>query len=320
MFIDTGLHAYRLRMRQSSRHERAVRQQQKVDWSRIKNRIPNAVNEAMDAESEIMTVFFKFLQASINAARGDDTKDLKPVILELIPQKYLSGPVNEHGEKSIWNSIRASTKHSKVTRGFTNNITARLLCPADHLRAFDANPSETIEKLKNGSLARLDREGVPKFPSFMYDEDMMEPGKVTEGLFRGPLLVAVYVYIFISKHVARGEKKTARKGIAEINQMGNVEPATICYAVLQTWVGISDMNEWSKTDRGVDLSMLYTALRHLLDFERGKDPWVDKTLDWWNSQVVRGATAEAGASRDNEAPSTLEILDIERRQRMAATS
>lgn len=42
------------------------------------------------------------------------------------------------------------------------------------------------------------------------------------------------------------------------------------------------MNEWSKTDRGMDLSMLYTTLRHLLDFERGKDPWVDTTLDWWN--------------------------------------
>ncbi|KAF9645037.1 hypothetical protein BDM02DRAFT_3207847 [Thelephora ganbajun] len=154
----------------------------------------------------------------------------------------------------------------------------------------------------------------------MYDEDMMEPGKVTEGLFRGLLLIAVYMYIFISKHVARGEKKMAQKGITEINQMGNVEPATICYVVLQMWVGISNMNEWSKTDYGVDLSMLYTALCHLLDFKRGKDPWVDKTLDWWNSQVVRGATTEAGASQDNEAPSTPKILDIEWRQRMAATS
>jgi len=39
-----------------------------------------------------------------------------------------------------------------------------------------------------------------------------------------------------------------------------------------------------------------------------------------NSQVIRGATAEAEAGRDSEGPSTLEILDIERRQRMAAMS
>lgn len=42
------------------------------------------------------------------------------------------------------------------------------------------------------------------------------------------------------------------------------------------------MSEWSKTDRGVDLSMLYAALRQLLGVERGGDPWVDATLDWWN--------------------------------------
>jgi len=100
--------------------------------------------------------------------------------------------------------------------------------------------------------------------------------------------------------------------------MGNIDPKTICYAVIQTWVGISDMKEWSKIDRGVDLSKLYTALRHLLDFERGRDPWVDSTLNWWDSQVIRGTAAEAGASRDNEAPSMLETLDTERRQRMAA--
>jgi hypothetical protein len=42
------------------------------------------------------------------------------------------------------------------------------------------------------------------------------------------------------------------------------------------------MEQWSKTDHGIDLSMLYIAVRHLLDFERGKDPWVDTTLSWWD--------------------------------------
>ena len=42
------------------------------------------------------------------------------------------------------------------------------------------------------------------------------------------------------------------------------------------------MNEWSKTDRGVDLLMLYTALRYLLDFDREKDSWVGATLGWWD--------------------------------------
>ena len=39
--------------------------------------------------------------------------------------------------------------------------------------------------------------------------------------------------MLVSKRVAMGEEKTARKGIAEVNQMGNIEPTTICYAVAQ---------------------------------------------------------------------------------------
>ena len=131
----------------------------------------------------------------------------------MIPQRYLSEPTNEYGEKSIWNSVSTSARTEKWPRGFANKITARLLCPIDYLHAFDANPAEsvlslipkpkigcllilspkprTIEKLKNGSFSRLDREGVPKFPLFMYDEDMIEPGKLTNGLFRGQLLVDV---------------------------------------------------------------------------------------------------------------------------------
>ncbi|KAF9778158.1 hypothetical protein BJ322DRAFT_1025249 [Thelephora terrestris] len=307
-----------------SRHERAVRQQQKVDWNKVKSHIPNTVDEVMGTEAETMTLaFFKFLQAGINSSRGDDTKDLKPVILDLIPQRYLSGPTNEHGEKCIWNSVSTSAKNEKGARGFTNKVTACLLCPIDYLQAFDANPTEFVFSLvaQNGSFSRLDREGVPKFPSFMYNEDMIEPGKLTNGLFRGPLLVAVYMFIFVSKRVAKGEKKRARKGIAETHQMENVDPATICYAVLQTWVGISDMSEWSKTDRGVDLSMLYTALRQLLGLERGRDPWVDVTLDWWDSQVKTGGTStQDRVTRDTEAPSVLETLEIERRQRMATLS
>lgn len=41
------------------------------------------------------------------------------------------------------------------------------------------------------------------------------------------------MFIFVSKRGAQGEERTARRGIAEINQMGKVDPKTICYTVLQ---------------------------------------------------------------------------------------
>lgn len=39
-------------------------------------------------------------------------------------------------------------------------------------------------------LSLIDRDGDPKFPYFLYDPDLMD-GSVTEGLLRGPLLLAV---------------------------------------------------------------------------------------------------------------------------------
>ena len=46
--------------------------------------------------------------------------------------------------------------------------------------------------------------------------------------------------------------------------------------------GLVGMNEPSKTDHGIDSSMVCTTLRHLFDSERGEDLWVDATLEWWN--------------------------------------
>lgn len=45
-------------------------------------------------------------------------------------------------------------------------------------------------KLKEGELALIDSAGDPKFPAFLYDEDIMDES-LTQGLFRGPLLLAV---------------------------------------------------------------------------------------------------------------------------------
>lgn len=86
----------------------------------------------------------------------------------------------------------------------------------------------------------------------MYDEDMMERGKLTNGLFRGPLLVAVglfpfthslsikfikvHMHIFTSRSVAMGGKKTAQKGIGEKHHMEHIDPATICYAAIQVCI------------------------------------------------------------------------------------
>ena len=97
---------------------------------------------------------------------------------------------------------------SKSWRGWENVITARLLCPVDSLAEFKANPEEYVNtsllcpllrtripstraRLRQGELPLIDSTGDPKFPAFLYDEDSMTDGSLTQGLFRGPFLLAV---------------------------------------------------------------------------------------------------------------------------------
>jgi hypothetical protein len=48
-------------------------------------------------------------------------------------------------------------------------------------------------KLSQGELPLIDVTGDPKFPAFLYDEDIMD-GSLVQGLFRGPFLLAVSLY------------------------------------------------------------------------------------------------------------------------------
>jgi hypothetical protein len=314
---------------------------------------------------------------------------LKPAILDLIPKECLPGRAGERRQGTIWDSISPSAKHKKATRGFANNITARLLCPTDHLRAFDANPLEyvlscpslrstgtlhhclqirTIEKLKNGTLPRLDRAGVPKFPSFMYDEDMMEPGKVMSGLFRGPLLVAVGPSfpwcVCFANETSRSSSSSSFRGAPREGRRRRVEgvlPKSTGWGMSArqpSAIQFSRCGFLSQPPR-----KLTTSARHgwaSVTWPSGRKPtavstfqcstlpraicWISKevkirglmihlaggiggsilqtansVIHFSNSQVINNTTGEAQASRDNEAPPMLETLDLERRQRMAAT-
>ena len=61
-------------------------------------------------------------------------------------------------------------------------------------------PLSARAKLRDGKLKLIDSNGDPKLPTFLYDEDTMD-GSLTQGLFRGPLLLAVS---FRHSHVIEG--------------------------------------------------------------------------------------------------------------------
>lgn len=152
--------------------------------------------------------FLSQVQSIADQAKQSDTKGIKNDIILFIPKKYL--PPNEDGSAavSVHQAVGVTNPSaSKSWRGWANVVTARLLCPVDCITKFKADPHEyvnsifssladnspppsTVMKLRQGELLLIDNAGDPKFPAFLYDEDTMNTS-LTQGLFHGPLLLAV---------------------------------------------------------------------------------------------------------------------------------
>ena len=99
---------------------------------------------------------------------------------------------------------------TKAWCGFNNILTATLLCPVDHFATIKADPDESVGAYLLGEIAEhsssrtrmqlverklpmIDSGGDPKLPIFLYDLDLVD-SSMTQGLFRGPLLLAVSMF------------------------------------------------------------------------------------------------------------------------------
>lgn len=179
--------------------------------SRVIRAITNKVRPHLHNHCSLKVIVITKRQAQSIADQGkqSDTKGIKFNIITLIPRKYL--PLDRDGNATVnaYQHIRVVNPDStKTWRGWGNTITARLLCPISYIDQFDADPDEygtphfrlgrslsvmffsTRMKFSEGELPLNDIKGDPKFPAFLYDEDVMD-SSLTAGLLRGPLLLAV---------------------------------------------------------------------------------------------------------------------------------
>lgn len=150
------------------------------------------------------------VQTAADGGKHDDTGAMKSSMIKLIPHKCLPdvGRDNDaNTAESYLKDIRAPYLN-KAWRGFNNILTATLLCPVEHLATMRADPEESVSgpvhplrtfadctfrtrmQLIERKLSLVDSDGDPKLPFFLYDQDLMD-GSVTQGLLRGPFLLAV---------------------------------------------------------------------------------------------------------------------------------
>jgi hypothetical protein len=75
------------------------------------------------------------MKESAGGARSDDTHGLREAVLGLVrmvvEKRILTPPIDMGSSKS-------------ATRGFKHPDLGRLLCPINHLQAFDANPEMQV--------------------------------------------------------------------------------------------------------------------------------------------------------------------------------
>ncbi|KAF9789208.1 hypothetical protein BJ322DRAFT_1105075 [Thelephora terrestris] len=283
----------------------------------LKNRL-----ESNDSSKSIQKIINK-VQSVASQARQSDTKSIKQSIVALIPQKYL--PLDENGN-ALANAYQVvSVKNPgalKSWRGWESLITARLLCPIDHLAEFKIDPDGARAKLRDGKLSILDIKGDPKFPTFLYDDETTDGGSLADGLFCGPILLAVYTHIFILPSAATGAKASLKRGNAKIHGMEKVVPSTICYAAIQAYVALCCSREWKEEWKGVKFARLYFLLREQLAYP--EDPWCADTLQWWNDQIFGESPGTdddvPAATRDMQGLSICECIANERQQRIQAVA
>ncbi|RDB22918.1 hypothetical protein Hypma_009847 [Hypsizygus marmoreus] len=214
------------------------------------------------------------IQKGVNAARADDTKGMKGVIIDWItpPDGVLLPPL--------------SRRH-KVDRGFKHEKTGALLCPA----GLSWQDPIIKEKLRSGEM-RVRGDNWPIFFYANYKCDIN--ANPWDGLLKSQILVNAYKHVFTSpSSVDDDEPKAASKsGNARIHGMTEVTLASLAYIATQVHFALSSANSFSRTDMVTDSERFYNSLLDLLEDSRER-PVVHQLLAWWNRKIFPHTSPES---------------------------
>ncbi|KAG1893986.1 uncharacterized protein F5891DRAFT_962141, partial [Suillus fuscotomentosus] len=241
------------------------------------------------SEEEILHFILTILRLvrERQAQRGDDTKSLKPAILDWISPKGAAIQPPLH-------------RNSKIDRGFNHELTGSLLCPA----GLNWHDAETRENLRSGEILVCG----DQWPVFLYAHHTYDAEDPWCGLLRSRLLTCAYKHVFTSPSSVDKDPKATRSGNARLHGMNRVTVASIAYIATQVRFALSSSSVFSRTDTSTDSETFYHSLLDLFeDPDESKE--VDELLTWWNRQVFPTSSA---AKRPISANSALSKIRIKR--------
>ncbi|KZP15450.1 hypothetical protein FIBSPDRAFT_750186, partial [Athelia psychrophila] len=214
------------------------------------------------------------LRKGADNARGDDTGKLKAAVVLWVD--IMVGP-----------SIPPLRTDSKVERGLDNDNTGRLLCPGEY--SWD-----DLSKIRDGDGDYLVT--AQSWPNFMYQGYVCDIDDAEEGLFKSPILIKAFKYLFTSPSSAsevtsnpqdshrptkraRTQTTSTRSNVAALIGMDKVTPRAIAYVAVQ-------VKCYRYTVQTIDFSHIefYTAIIDFFEATPGPlaQAKADELLAWWN--------------------------------------
>ncbi|KAG2105176.1 hypothetical protein BD769DRAFT_1393334 [Suillus cothurnatus] len=242
---------------------------------------------------ELSHIYSK-LNKGADGARGDDTTRLKVTVASWLMQQTPPPSPVIHGQ-------------NKLGRGFNNDVTGRLICPAD----YDWNDPVVRQGIRDYHPDY--RVTAHSWPAFLYQDEKYDPLKPVDGLFKGTLLLKTFKYIFTSPTSAEmddqeqldpevlssqgrpkqrrtdGERRT-RCDVAGLLNMKSVQPRSIAYAAVQAnqlRFALSSTGSWRIIDDEFDHQQFYDNIVDFLELAVTSDvaKEVEDLLFWWNRKV-----------------------------------
>ncbi|KAG2021056.1 hypothetical protein CC2G_006322 [Coprinopsis cinerea AmutBmut pab1-1] len=237
-------------------------------YRKLLNLVPGFEDRLATADDEDLNTIARHLQKGANQARSDDTKSLKPVIIDWL------APPDEPLHPSLSRTV-------KVDRGFNHDRTGELLCPP-HIKW--SNPT-IKQQLRNKSLVVVGSD----LPSFLWEDGMYDRKDIWKGFFRNTILVKAYKHIFTSPTSVSDVPKATRSGNARIHGMTAATPPSLAYVAVQVRFALSSETAFIRSEGKSDCEQFYEALLDIFE-DVHQQHKVIELLNWYNQQVFPAFT------------------------------
>ncbi|KAG1786639.1 uncharacterized protein HD556DRAFT_1248044 [Suillus plorans] len=226
------------------------------------------LKKKLSSDVDELDYILRDLRKGADSARGDDTANLKHVIVAWLTELF--HPLDPPLHTNI-----------KDDRGFIHHITGKLLCPVEYTWSLNL----TKEKIRDRDPDFLVT--AYSWPAMLYLDYTFDSGNIEKGLFRSALLLKAFKHIFTSPSSAKevdGDGDGADAIVASQRRRSSESDMTTRSHLR---FSLSNVNSWQSIDGDFDYYVFYNNIVDFFEVAPGIDAQarIKELLKWWNRKV-----------------------------------